>query len=337
MIARARSRGVRTHRRRSSDLAARSAICAIDGLTASSTTQPQPARDRLQRGRTAARHQLLRSAGLGGTADAASSPSPKAQLPAGTGSRWPSADDDRRRAGAAVVERVDVRVPDADAGHADLRRHPARPDLPGGGRRGRSNTAGSAACPGACPSRATTPLDAQLNYQYRAFGVPGLGLKRGLGEDLVVAPYATRAGADGRARRGLPQPAALAGRRPAGRFGLYEAIDYTPARLPPRPEPWPSCVVHGPPPGHEPAGADYRYCWTGRCSGASSPTRAFQASALLLQERIPEDHRAVPAVQPMALTIDDTTQPAPEAMLRVFDDPQHAGPPCSCCPTAVTT
>ena len=33
--------------------------------------------------------------------------------------------------------------------------------------------------------------DAQLNYQYRAFGVPGLGLKRGLAEDLVVAPYAT--------------------------------------------------------------------------------------------------------------------------------------------------
>jgi hypothetical protein len=34
-------------------------------------------------------------------------------------------------------------------------------------------------------------VDAQLNYQYRAFGVPGLGFKRGLGEDLVIAPYAT--------------------------------------------------------------------------------------------------------------------------------------------------
>ena len=33
-------------------------------------------------------------------------------------------------------------------------------------------------------------IDASLNYQYRAFGVPGLGLKRGLAEDLVVAPYA---------------------------------------------------------------------------------------------------------------------------------------------------
>src|SRR4029077_11754381 len=34
-------------------------------------------------------------------------------------------------------------------------------------------------------------VDANLNYQYHAFGVPGLGLKRGLAEDLVIAPYAT--------------------------------------------------------------------------------------------------------------------------------------------------
>ena len=34
-------------------------------------------------------------------------------------------------------------------------------------------------------------LDAQFNYQYRAFGVPGLGLKRGLGDDVVIAPYAS--------------------------------------------------------------------------------------------------------------------------------------------------
>jgi len=35
-------------------------------------------------------------------------------------------------------------------------------------------------------------VDAHLNYQYRAFGVPGLGLKRGLAEDLVVAPMPRR-------------------------------------------------------------------------------------------------------------------------------------------------
>ena len=34
-------------------------------------------------------------------------------------------------------------------------------------------------------------FDASKSYQYRAFGVPGLGFKRGLGDDLVIAPYAS--------------------------------------------------------------------------------------------------------------------------------------------------
>ena len=33
--------------------------------------------------------------------------------------------------------------------------------------------------------------DLELTYQYSNFGVPGLGLKRGLGENIVIAPYAT--------------------------------------------------------------------------------------------------------------------------------------------------
>lgn len=75
-------------------------------------------------------------------------------------------------------------------------------------------------------------VDAELNYQYRAFGVPGLGLKRGLTEDLVVAPYATalalmvRPEAACRNLQRLVQDGLL------GACGLFEAIDYTPARLP---------------------------------------------------------------------------------------------------------
>ena len=76
--------------------------------------------------------------------------------------------------------------------------------------------------------------DAQLNYQYRAFGVPGLGFKRGLADDLVVAPYASAL-----ALMVAPEAACAnlhaAGARRAcsARYGFYEAIDYTPARVPP--------------------------------------------------------------------------------------------------------
>jgi len=73
-------------------------------------------------------------------------------------------------------------------------------------------------------------VDVQLNYQYRAFGVPGMGLKRGLAEDLVVAPYASALAlmvAPEEACLNLQQ---LAGLGLEGRFGFYEAIDYTPAR-----------------------------------------------------------------------------------------------------------
>jgi hypothetical protein len=75
-------------------------------------------------------------------------------------------------------------------------------------------------------------VDAHSNYLYRAFGVPELGLKRGLAEDLVVAPYATVM-----ALMLAPEAACLNLQRLAaagavGRFGFYEAIDFTAARIP---------------------------------------------------------------------------------------------------------
>ena len=74
--------------------------------------------------------------------------------------------------------------------------------------------------------------DAHLNYQYRAFGVPGLGLKRGLAEDLVVAPYATVMALMVEPRAACQNLQRLADVGLSGTFGYYEAIDYTPSRLP---------------------------------------------------------------------------------------------------------
>jgi cellobiose phosphorylase len=75
-------------------------------------------------------------------------------------------------------------------------------------------------------------IDAQLNYQYRAFGVPGLGLKRGLAEDLVIAPYATALALMVEPEKACVNLERMASAGFAGRFGFYEAIDYTPSRLP---------------------------------------------------------------------------------------------------------
>ena len=74
--------------------------------------------------------------------------------------------------------------------------------------------------------------DSRLNYQYKAFGVPGLGLKRGLAGDLVVAPYASAL-----ALMVAPEAACgnledLASLGFQGKYGFYDAIDYTPIHLP---------------------------------------------------------------------------------------------------------
>ncbi|HUY02690.1 MAG TPA: glucoamylase family protein, partial [Rhodocyclaceae bacterium] len=75
-------------------------------------------------------------------------------------------------------------------------------------------------------------FDASLNYQYRAFGVPGLGFKRGLGDDLVIAPYASTMALMVSPKEACANLQRLSADGFAGRYGLYEAVDYTPSRLP---------------------------------------------------------------------------------------------------------
>ena len=87
--------------------------------------------------------------------------------------------------------------------------------------------AASRSLPWGVSESAYASVDRHGTYQYKAFGVPSLGLKRGLGDELVIAPYATALGA-------MVDPAAAAAnlRRLAalglfGDYGFYEALDYT--------------------------------------------------------------------------------------------------------------
>ena len=129
-------------------------------------------------------------------------------------------------------------------------------------------------------------VDTSLNYQYRAFGVPGLGLKRGLAEDLVIAPYASAL-----ALMVMPEAACQNLQRLAadgfeGKYGMYEAIDFTPSRLP---RGQTSAIVRSFMAHHQGMTLlSLAYLLLDRPMQkrfASDPL--FQATSLLLQERIP--------------------------------------------------
>ncbi len=74
--------------------------------------------------------------------------------------------------------------------------------------------------------------DLEQTYQYASFGVPGLGLKRGLSEDVVVAPYATALGAMIQPQAAVENFARMSKAGGGGRYGFREALDYTARRLP---------------------------------------------------------------------------------------------------------
>ncbi len=74
--------------------------------------------------------------------------------------------------------------------------------------------------------------DLEYTYQYSNFGVPDLGLKRGLEDDMVVAPYATVLAAMVAPAAAVANLARLAADGAQGRYGFYEALDYTPDRVP---------------------------------------------------------------------------------------------------------
>jgi cyclic beta-1,2-glucan synthetase len=165
--------------------------------------------------------------------------------------------------------------------------------------------------------------DVQFNYQYRAFGVPGLGLKRGLGEDMVIAPYATAL-----ALMVAPEEASLNLRRLAnegleGRFGLYEAVDYTPARLSRGQS---SAVVQSFMAHHQGMSLlSLAYVLLDRpMQKRFESDPQFQATTLLLQERIPKN--AAEYLHASGFPARNAASRAAENKLRVFTDPNRSRP-----------
>src|SRR5208282_4476103 len=130
--------------------------------------------------------------------------------------------------------------------------------------------------------------DLERTYQYLNFGIPGLGLKRGLSENIVVAPYATALASMVDAEAAVLNFKRLFLVGGLGRFGWYEALDYTPSRVP---EGETVAIVRAYMAHHQGmtlvAIADTLLEGAMRTRFHSEPI--IQATELLLQERTPRD------------------------------------------------
>jgi len=165
--------------------------------------------------------------------------------------------------------------------------------------------------------------DAAQNYQYRAFGVPGLGLQRGLSKELVIAPYATALAllvAPDEAAENLQRQAEQHWLTP---YGYYEAVDYTASRLPPGER---CAVVRSFMAHHQGMSllAIAHVLLDRPMQRRFEADPQVQSALLLLQERVP---RAVgqPASDPQLVDARNASD-AISVPLRVFNRPDPAAP-----------
>ena len=166
--------------------------------------------------------------------------------------------------------------------------------------------------------------DLDLTYQYSSFGVPGLGLKRGLSEDMVVAPYATALAAMIDPSAATQNFARLAEAGGKGSYGYYEALDYTSSRIP---EGKDVAVVLAYMAHHQGMSlvALANVLLDGAMLGRFHAEAIVQATELLLQERTPRDVLvARPRAEEVsaAAQVRDLTPP----VVRRFTTPYDASP-----------
>ena len=130
--------------------------------------------------------------------------------------------------------------------------------------------------------------DMEFTYQYSNFGIPGLGLKRGLSDDLVIAPYATGLAAMVDPSSARENYARLRKMGADGRYGFYEALDFTRSRLP---EDEPVAIVRNYMAHHQGMTivALANALQQGRMRRRFHREPIIRASELLLQERVPRD------------------------------------------------
>lgn len=165
--------------------------------------------------------------------------------------------------------------------------------------------------------------DLEMTYQYSNFGVPGLGLKRGLAEDKVIAPYATALGAMVDPQASVQNFVTLTALGAKSRYGFYEALDFTASRLP---EGGTCAIVRNHMAHHQgmTITALANVLQDGRLRARFHADPMIQSVELLLQERVPRDASvATPHATDVKVSPVD---PSGSSSLRRFDSPADAWP-----------
>ncbi|GAB3368919.1 glucoamylase family protein [Azotobacter armeniacus] len=166
--------------------------------------------------------------------------------------------------------------------------------------------------------------DMEFTYQYSNFGVPGLGLKRGLAEDVVVAPYATGLAAMIDPLRAQRNYSRLAEMGALGRYGFYEALDFTRSRLP---DGTSVAIIRNFMAHHQGMTivAIANTLHDGQMRARFHREPMIQASELLLQERMPRDiavgHPRAEEVKASAVEARSETSPVRRLVLEVGGPP----------------
>ncbi|NLS05800.1 protein ndvB [Rhizobium sp. P32RR-XVIII] len=130
--------------------------------------------------------------------------------------------------------------------------------------------------------------DHNLNYQYTNFGVPSLGLKRGLGHNAVIAPYASILASQYDPQGALENLQRLRQVGALGKFGFHDAVDFTPTRVP---EGKKCAVVYNYYAHHHgmSIAAIANVAFNGHLRELFHSDPVIEAAELLLQEKAPRD------------------------------------------------
>ncbi|CAK9252863.1 unnamed protein product [Sphagnum jensenii] len=166
--------------------------------------------------------------------------------------------------------------------------------------------------------------DLQLNYQYGPFGVPGLGLKRGLSHDLVVSPYSTLLAAFIDPLAAITNLKRLIKIGTLSIFGFYESIDYTPDRLPGKEK---LAIIRSHMTHHQGMlfVAINNLVHQNIMQDRFHADPRVQATRLLLQERIPQ-RVAIEAPKAAEVELEVENRLIGQQLVRVYEDPNTTTP-----------